>query len=130
MSYDWSKVETGGGHPFVKFANVGDSVTGVVVAIRDAKLQSDKPEVPCIDLMQDGADEPVTLTVDKADLRAQIPLLNPQVGDKLRVTYTDDRKTPNGTMKIFTVQHRPGDRTEEPQTAPPADYAEYSEEPF
>jgi hypothetical protein len=125
VSFDWSRFAGGAGGAFVKFDEIGDSVTGHVVAIRTHTFDPKKGEVPLIDLEKDDG-ENVTLSVDKVDLAMQIPALNPQVGDKLRVKYVANEKTPNGTKKCFEIQHKAGDRAPVVEEAPP----EYSDEPF
>lgn len=129
MSFDWEPFRQGGGE-FVKFEDIGDQVVGTIVAIRKHTFNEDKGPVALIDLERDDGEQ-VTLSVDKVDLARQIPLLAPQVGDKLAVKYTGDEKTPNGRKKVFAVRHKEGDRKPVQSSEPVWDEdGEYEETPF
>lgn len=120
--FDWS-AHKGGTGEFVKFEQPGDSVTGTVVAIREHTFDKDKGPVPLIDIAPRAGGDTVTLSVDKVDLKFKLAELEPQVGDDLRVKFTDTEKTPNGTKKVFEIQHR---RAEPKPVAEP----EYDDSPF
>lgn len=121
--FDWGPHKGGSGE-FVKFENTGDKVVGTIVAIRLHTFDEKKGPVPLIDL-DTGAEDTLTLAVDKVDLRRQIGELEPQVGDKLGVEYVQNERTPSGTKKVFKIQHRAAERK-----APEPDLDGYSDEPF
>jgi hypothetical protein len=108
-AFDWTPYR-GGSHDFAKFETEGDGVTGVIVAIRQHVFDADRGPVPLLDLEKEDG-EIVTLSADKVDLRQQLADIGPQVGDKLRVKFTEWAKTPNGNRKkVFEVNHRAGER--------------------
>ncbi len=133
--FDWGP-HKGGSGDFVKFEQIGDSVTGTIVAIREHTFDKDKGPVPLIDISPRAGGENVTLSVDKVDLRFKLAEAEPQVGDELRVKYSDTERTPNGTKKVFQVEHRRAvpkpARAEDEKSPGPENVEEYGEdmEPF
>jgi len=124
--FDWTPFKGGTGE-FVKFKEIGDMVTGTIVAIRSWK--QDDEEVPFIDIEPRGGGDVVTLSVDKVDLRYKLAELEPDVGDDLRVRFTGTQKVANGTKKVFEVQHRRAVPKPAHDEVPP-DLAEYSDDVF
>jgi hypothetical protein len=132
--FDWTPFQGGTGE-FVKFENVGDEVVGTIVAVRKHTFDPAKGEVPLLDIEPRGGGEPVTLSVDKVDLRFKIADIGPQAGDLIAVKFVGTERTPNGTKKVFAVKHKAGEPDPfDHVPLPPADHAvpedDYSEEPF
>lgn len=125
--FDWTP-HRGGSGDFVKFETIGDSVTGTIVAIREHTFDAAKGAVPLIDIAPRAGGEVVTLSVDKVDLKYKLAELEPQVGDDLRVRYADTERTPNGTKKVFTIDHRRA--VPKPASEPEPDDFDSGEEPF
>lgn len=125
--FDWSPFKGGTGE-FVKFEQVGDMVTGSIVGIRAHTFDADKGPVPLIDIEPRGGGDPVTLSVDKVDLRFKLAEIDPQIGDDLRVKFTGTQKVANGTKKVFEVQHRRAEPLPARAEEPPED--DFSSEPF
>ncbi len=128
MSFDWSS-HKGGSGVFVKWETVGDSFTGTVVGIREHTFDKEKGPVVLLDLTPRGGGDPVTMSLDKVDLRRKVAELEPQVSDELRVTFTGTEKLPNSPqpMKLFEVLHKAGERKPESTFEPEP---QYSDEPF
>jgi hypothetical protein len=107
----WSDPEMFQSGDFIKFNDVGDSVTGTITAVRKHMFEDGKV-VPQIEL--DTADGPKTLTAGQVRLKAALAEKRPGVGDLLTVTLTGIEKRAGGkTLKHFDV-------TVGPVTAAPA----------
>ena len=104
MTVDWSEFETGGlSGDFVKFANKGDSVEGVIVSAQAYTFPGTDKPVPQLEVRcADGTTRVVT--VSQSDAKRQLVTLAPKVGDTIRIEYVDDYRMTNGyTGKKFTV---------------------------
>ena len=98
MSDDiWDSFPSG---DFVKFATIGDTVSGTVTGIRVGEDFNGRP-CPVIDLAT--ADGPRTVTCGQANLSAQIKAMRPKVGTALTITYTSEAKAEKGMKKVFTI---------------------------
>ena len=102
---------------YVRFENPGDQVVGTIKEIREG---SDFNGNPCPELILevgDDADE-ITLTVGWAMLKRLLAEQRPQVGQRIRVTYTGDERTEKGgTMKVFTLDVKDGEPLVNPGVA-------------
>ena len=86
---------------FVRFEAIGDSVEGVITAMR-RHVFDDGKVAPQLEL--DTDDGPRTLTAGQIRLKAELAERRPQVGDHLTVTLIGIEKRPGGkTMKEFRV---------------------------
>lgn len=103
MSSIWDSPEFAAGNgEYVKFANVGDTVAGVVDSI-SRKTWDDGSVSPQLDLTTDDG-ESKTLTAGQVRLKLALAEQRPEVGDHITVTLTDVQKRPGGkTLKIFDV---------------------------
>lgn len=102
MSTDfWSDPEMFSSGDFIKFDNVGDTVSGTITGVRKHMFEDGKV-VPQIELdTQDGAK---TLTAGQVRLKAALAEKRPGVGDLLTVTLTGIEKRAGGkTLKEFSV---------------------------
>lgn len=107
----WSDPEMFQSGDFIKFNDVGDSVTGTITAVRKHMFEDGKV-VPQIEL--DTADGPKTLTAGQVRLKAALAEKRPGVGDLLTVTLTGIEKRAGGkTLKEFDVTVGPVPVTEQ-----------------
>ena len=105
--WDDPALKTGGN--FVKFENVGDTITGTIVAVKAHRFD-DGNTVPQIFLKTTEGEER-TLTAGQVRLRAALSEQRPDVGDKLTVTYTQNERRAGGkTLKHFEVKVERGDK--------------------
>ena len=122
MEDEFSSLSSGGGGTFVKWANVGDVVDGVVTKFT-IDGGRDFNGVPCPEIVLDPCvpkgsdftveltgDEPKVVTAGQANLKRQV-LANPArfaEGHRVRITYKADAKSSNDrTFKEFDVKATP-----------------------
>ena len=87
---------------YVAFENVGDTVTGTILAIRKHVFDDGKA-VPQIVLDVDGTEK--TVTAGQVRLKAELATLRPQPGQTLSITLTEIEKRSGGkTLKHFDVK--------------------------
>jgi hypothetical protein len=97
----WDEFTTSGN--YIKFENVGDSVSGTITNI-SVKRWDDGKTAPQLEITTDEGEE-VTLTAGQYRLQAELRELRPDVGDHLSVIYSADQKLPGGkALKIFVVR--------------------------
>lgn len=97
----WDDPDLRVGGDYVKFENVGDTVTGTVVAIRAQRWDDGKVD-PQIILTVDGDEK--TITAGQVRLKAELAAQRPEPGDVLTVTLIDIEKRAGGkTLKHFAV---------------------------
>jgi len=97
----WDDPEFRVGGEFVKFDDVGDTVTGVILDIRKNRFDDGKV-VPQILLNCDGEER--TLTAGQVRLKAELGEQRPEIGDTITVTFTENEKRAGGkTLKHFDV---------------------------
>ena len=97
----WSDPEMFSSGDFIKFDQVGDTVSGTITGVRKHMFEDGKV-VPQIEL--DTADGPKTLTAGQVRLKAALAEKRPGVGDLLTVTLTGIEKRAGGkTLKEFSV---------------------------
>lgn len=101
MTSVWDDEDMKVGGDFIKFDDVGDTVTGRIEAIRK-HVWADGSASPQLFLLVDGEEK--TLTAGQIRLKAALAEQRPDVGDTLTVTLTDIEKRAGGkTLKIFDV---------------------------
>ena len=108
---------------YIKFNDVGDTVTGRIIASRIHRWD-DGTASPQLLLEVDGEEK--SLTAGQVRLKAALAEKRPENGDTITVTLTDIEKRSGGkTLKHFDVQVvRAGDALAAPaasQTAPAGD---------
>ena len=97
----WDDPDLRVGGDYVKFENVGDTVTGTVVAIRAQRWDDGKVD-PQIILTVDGDEK--TVTAGQVRLKAELATQRPEPGDLITITMTDVEKRAGGkTLKHFSV---------------------------
>jgi hypothetical protein len=97
----WDDPEVKSNDNYIKFDNVGDTVTGKILSIKKHTFDDGKV-VPQI--LLDVAGEEKTLTAGQIRLKAELAEKRPGVGDVLTVTLSDIEKRSGGkTLKHFTV---------------------------
>lgn len=116
----WDDPELRSSSDYVKFENVGDTVTGAVLSVRAHRFDDGKV-VPQI--LLDTVDGERTLTAGQVRLKAMLAEKRPEVGDSLSVTLTNVEKRAGGkTLKDFeVVVQRGAGAAPTPAPAAPAD---------
>ena len=99
----WDDPDLRVGGEFVKFENVGDSVSGTVNAVRAHRFD-DGSVAPQILLTTDDGEER-TVTAGQVRLKAELATQRPEPGDHVVITFTEIEKRSGGkTLKHFSVQ--------------------------
>lgn len=113
----WDNPEMSVGGDYVKFDQVGDTVTGRILVV-GMKRWDDGSVAP--QLLLDTPEGEKTLTAGQIRLKAALAEKRPEEGDTLTVTLSDIEKRSGGkTLKHFTVDvTRKGDPA--PAAAPAA----------
>lgn len=97
----WDDADLKSNDDYIKFENVGDTVTGKILSIRKHVFDDGKA-VP--QLLLDVAGEEKTLTAGQVRLKAELSEKRPGVGDILTVTLSSIEKRSGGkTLKHFDV---------------------------
>lgn len=98
----WDDPEMKVGGDYIKFENVGDTITGTVLSV-GAHRWDDGSVSPQV-LLQTEDGEEKTITAGQIRLKAALAEKRPEVGDTLTVTYTELEKRAGGkTLKHFSV---------------------------
>lgn len=115
----WDTVSVDSGE-YVTFANVGDSVTGVITAI-GTKTWDDGKVDPQLTIRTDDGEK--TLTAGQVRLKVALIEKRPEVGDTIWIKLREIEKRAGGkTMKHFDVAVQPKGGPKPPSAAatPPA----------
>lgn len=107
MSFDYDKYAQSG--DFIKFDEVGDQVIGVIKEVREGKDFNGNPCPELVLELDDGEEK--TVTAGQVRLKAVLAEKRPQVGDKIRITYSGvsrDAKPGRAPAKEFTVDVKAG----------------------
>lgn len=107
MSFDYSKYTQSG--EYVKFENVGDQVVGTIKSIQEGRDFNGNP-CPLLILEVDDEGTEKTLTAGQVMLKAELAEKQPQVGDRVRITYsgTGEARPGKAPAKLFTVDVKKG----------------------
>jgi hypothetical protein len=107
MSFDFKKYSGGG--DFVKFDEIGDAVVGTIKEIREGRDYNGNPCPELVLEVSEDGDEK-TVTAGQALLKAALAEAAPQVGNKIRITYTGNSQGKPGRnpAKEFKVEVKPG----------------------
>lgn len=102
---EWEEVVTAPGN-FVKFAQLGDGITGTVVQYDpDAGATTFDGDVCGHVVVQDDDGDWMTVSLDKGALRDKVRAAGPKPGDLIDIRYTSDAESKTGrTYKAFTVR--------------------------
>lgn len=105
MVFDWETFTTNG--DFISFKEVGDSVVGVIKAIRAGK---DFNGNPCPELILDVDGDEKTVTAGQVLLKAALAEKAPNVGDRIRIVYSGigEARPGKAPAKQFTVDVKVG----------------------
>jgi len=99
----WDDPDLRQGGEFVKFENVGDTISGVINAVRAHRFD-DGSVVPQILLTTDD-DEERTVTAGQIRLKTALATERPEAGDHISITFTQEEKRSGGkTLKHFDVK--------------------------
>ena len=102
MTSVWDDPDLRVGGEFVKFENVGDSVSGTVNAVRAHRFD-DGSVAPQILLTTDDGEER-TVTAGQVRLKAELATQRPEPGDHVVIKFTEVEKRSGGkTLKHFSV---------------------------
>lgn len=92
---------------FVKFDNVGDTISGEIITVRAHRFD-DNTVAPQI-LLKDGDGEERTVTCGQVRLKAALAQERPEAGDRITITLSDVEKRSGGkTLKHFDVNVQRG----------------------
>lgn len=111
----WDKYANAGA-AWAKFEEPGDQVVGTIKEIRDGK---DFNKNVCPELvLDDGNGGSLIVTAGQVVLRNRLIEAAPQVGDRVRITFTEYGEARGGfnPPKLFTVEVKPGEPQEENPT--------------
>lgn len=119
MSF-WDNPDLARASNYVSFAKVGDTVTGVITALRTQTFNENgiSKTVPQIDLAT--VDGPRTMTAGQTRLQMALLEQRPDIGDELTVAFTGEERRPGGkAIKSFSVTvSRGGTIIEQPTHTP------------
>lgn len=102
----WDDPEMRVGSDFVRFDDVGDTITGRIVALK-AHRWDDGSVSPQLFLDCDGEER--TVTAGQVRLKAELAEKRPEEGDTITITLTQIEKRSGGkTLKHFDVAVRRG----------------------
>lgn len=109
MTFDYDKYRNTG--DFFKFDEVGDQIIGVVKTVREGRTFNGEPCPELVLEVEDG-DSWVekTVTASQVRLKAVLAEKRPQVGDKVRITYSGvgDASPGKAPPKEFTIDVKEG----------------------
>lgn len=98
----WDDPDLKIGGEFVKFENVGDTVSGTISVVRKHTFD-DGSVSPQILLVTDTGEDR-TVTAGQSQLKSKLAALRPTAGDHITITYTQNEKRSGGkTLKHFDV---------------------------
>lgn len=117
----WDDPDLRVGGEFMKFDNVGDTISGTVSAVRAHRFD-DGSVAPQVLLVTDDGEER-TVTAGQVRLKAALAEQRPESGDHVTITFTEVEKRAGGkTLKHFDVKVNRGGAPAPPpvQQATPA----------
>jgi len=118
----WDNIPSG---DFVQWEEVGQSLVGDIISKGVSKDFNDNP-APELGIRQDDGTE-VLVTAGQAQLKAKLLEARPNVGDRIKITFTQLEKRGGGkTLKHFDVVIKTGGAKSkvEPEPAAAADAAD------
>ena len=120
MTDIWDDPELKVTDDYVKFENVGDTVTGTVLGISIHRWDDGSS---CPQLLLDVDGDEVNLTAGQTRLKRALAEQRPQIGDTITATLTEIEKRAGGkTLKHFDVAvSRGGAKPKAAPAAKPAD---------
>ena len=111
----WDDPDLRVGGEFVKFENVGDTVSGTINAVRAHRFD-DGSVAPQVLLTTDDGEER-TVTAGQVRLKAELATQRPEPGDHVTITFTEVEKRSGGkTLKHFKVEVTRGGKPAQPAT--------------
>lgn len=103
----WDNPELAVGGDYVKFENIGDTITGVINAIRAHRFDDGKVAPQILLTTPDGEEK--TVSAGQVRLKVALAEQRPEAGDTISITLTDIEKRAGGkTLKHFTVNVQRG----------------------
>ena len=105
--FDYDKYT--GKSDYISWETPGDQVIGTIKDIRPGLAFDQVTECPELILEVDDEGTEKTLTASQSMLISLLREHNPQVGQRIRITYTGDERTDRGgTKKLFTLEVKEG----------------------
>lgn len=99
----WDDPELKVNDDYVKFENVGDAASGLILSIRAHRFDDGKV-VPQILIRDDADGEERTITAGQVRLKAELAEKRPEAGDHIRIALSSIEKRQGGkTLKHFDV---------------------------
>lgn len=115
----WDNPEIKSGGEFVKFENVGDTISGTITAIRTQRWDDGKVDPQILLVTDDGEEK--TVTAGQVRLKNLLAEQRPEAGDHIRITYTSKEQRAGGkTLKHWDLVVTRGTGTPPPAAAPAA----------
>lgn len=109
----WDDPDLMAGGEFFTFKNDGDTVSGIINAIRAHRFTDGKTAPQLLLTLDDGSER--TVSGGAAQLKAELSKLRPNVGDHIQITQTGSEARGGGkTLKHWSVVVGPG-RAQAPQ---------------
>lgn len=117
----WDEPEMQNNTEYVKFENVGDTVTGVVIGV-GVKRWDDGTMCPQLILDCEGTERIVT--AGQVRLKAALAEKRPEAGDTITITFSQVEKRSGGkTLKHFDVAVSKGDTAAQVAPVAPATHS-------
>lgn len=121
----WDDPELRAGGEFVKFEKPGDTVSGVINAVRAHRFDDGQVAPQILITTDEGEDR--TITAGQVRLKSALAEQRPEAGDRISITFTQEEKRAGGkTLKHFDVAVTRGGT---PAVAQPAATATATPEP-
>ena len=109
----WDNPELKSGGDYFKFSEPGDSITGTVISI-GVQQWEDGSKSPKITLTTENGEEKI-VTAGQVRLKLALVEQRPEIGDKIKITFTDVEKRAGGkTLKNFEVLVKKGNGSAKP----------------
>lgn len=99
----WDDPDLRVGGEFMKFENVGDTISGTVNTVRAFRFDDGSVAPQLLITTDDGEER--TVTAGQVRLKAELATQRPEPGDHVTITFTENEKRSGGkTLKHFTVE--------------------------
>lgn len=120
----WDDPDLRVGGEFMKFENVGDTISGTVNTVRAFRFDDGSVAPQLLITTDDGEER--TVTAGQVRLKAELATQRPEPGDHVTITFTENEKRSGGkTLKHFAVEvgrggGAPAPAAPQPQAQAPA----------
>lgn len=105
MSIDYSKMKPpSSGLTYVKFHNVGDTISGTIVTADEHQYDESSETRPRYGIRRDDTGAVEHWHVTQSNAYAQVYVLEPQINDHIEATFTGYYKASIGQGKNFAIK--------------------------